>query len=206
MTNIQRFHDFAQLFTRLVKQVGDDEARIFEEGKKLLADLTLYDDWLPEEFAQSDPDWYQQYLLYCDPWERFSVVSCVWDPGQGTPVYDLTIWGMIGVLRGSLACTRYTEEAGGYQWMAEYPQHLEPGQVFVASPSIGDVHKVSNALGDRTSVSVHVYGLNIAGAKRYVYDVQTGQRKKFTTSYSNPVIARITQSRLKVLLNRIKEL
>ena len=42
-----------------------------------------------------------QYLLYCDPEERFSVVSFVWGPGQSTPTHDPSVWGLIGVLRGA---------------------------------------------------------------------------------------------------------
>ena len=37
MTNIARFREFVQAFTRLVDQAGGDEARIFESGKPLLA-------------------------------------------------------------------------------------------------------------------------------------------------------------------------
>ena len=34
------------------------------------------------EYTQPHPQFYQQYLLYCCPQERFSVVSFVWGPGQ----------------------------------------------------------------------------------------------------------------------------
>ena len=71
-------------------------------GGKLLAQLVSHDDWLPDEFAQPNPERYQQFLLYADPDDRFSVVSFVWGPGQATPIHDHTVWGLVGVLRGAV--------------------------------------------------------------------------------------------------------
>ena len=51
MTNIARFREFVQAFTRLVDRTGGDEARIFADGKPLFADLIAHDDWLPDDFA-----------------------------------------------------------------------------------------------------------------------------------------------------------
>ena len=51
-----------------------------------LGALVARDDWLPEPFAQSDPAAYRQYLLYCDPLERFSAVSFVWSE-RSSPVF-----------------------------------------------------------------------------------------------------------------------
>jgi len=99
VADVTRLREFVRSFTRLVDG-NPDEERIFRDGKALLADLVTHDDWLPEAFAKPHPDRYQQFLLYCDPLERFSVVSFVWGPGQKTPVHDHTVWGVIGMLRG----------------------------------------------------------------------------------------------------------
>src|SRR6202007_255413 len=100
-------------FTRLIEQDGVDERAIFDRGGKLLASLVGSDDWLPGECATAPPAHYQQYLLFCDPLERFSVVSFVWGPGQQTPVHDHTVWGMIGMLRGAEVSRNYTVAPGG---------------------------------------------------------------------------------------------
>ncbi len=91
MQTTTRLQAFVQSFTRLIEQAGGDEQRIFTEGSMLLAALVSQDDWLPDAFAQPNPDTYQQYLLHCDPSERFSNVSVVWGPGQSTPVHDHTV-------------------------------------------------------------------------------------------------------------------
>ena len=86
MSNPSRFRNFIAEFTRLIERAGNDEPIMLDEGGKLLKALVSHDDWLPEECAKPHTQYYQQYLLYCDPLERYSVVSFVWGPGQKTPV------------------------------------------------------------------------------------------------------------------------
>ena len=77
------------------------EGDLLHRGGKLLAQLVSHDDWLPDEYAQPDPERYQQFLLHADSRQRFSIVSFVWGPGQSTPIHDHRVWGLIGMLRGS---------------------------------------------------------------------------------------------------------
>ena len=65
---------------------------------------------------------------------------------------------------------------------------LEQGDVDVVSPTLGDIHKVSNAHEDRTSISIHVYGANIGAVDRHVYDPDTGAQKSFISGYSNAAV------------------
>ena len=111
MKNTSRFRTFVQSFTGLVSDYKTDEERIFTEGQQLLSDLIKRDDWLPDQFAKPHPDRYQQYLLHCDPLERFSVASFIWGPGHTTPVHDHTVWGMVGVMRGEELCDEFDVES-----------------------------------------------------------------------------------------------
>jgi predicted metal-dependent enzyme (double-stranded beta helix superfamily) len=181
MPDLARLRAFVQAFTGLADTAGANEARMLGEGKLLLAALVTQDDWLPDRYARPHPERYQQYLLYCDPGERFSVVSFVWGPGQSTPVHDHTVWGMVGVLRGAELC----EEWGGSPLAKVREHRLEPGQVDLVSPAIGDIHRVSNALADQVSVSIHVYGANIGKVRRHVFDPVTGAAKGFVSGYAN---------------------
>ena len=185
MNSIEPLRRFVQDMTRAVQRCGADEAAILAEGKALLGHLIARDDWLPPEFAQAHADTYRQYLLHCDPLERFSVVSFVWGPGHTTPVHDHTVWGLVGVLRGAEKCEEY-EHAGEGRPMRKTGEHLiEPGGIDAVSPTLGDIHTVSNALADRPSVSIHVYGANIGAVKRHVYVRETGAIKPFVSGYSN---------------------
>ena len=183
MENLARVRDFVKSFTRLVDQQPSEE-RVFKEGRAMLSELIRHDDWLPEPFAKPDPARYQQYLLYCDPMERFSVASFVWGPGQKTPVHDHTVWGVIGMLRGGERCVAY-RDAGGKMVPAGEEVELEPGDVEMVSPNIGDVHTVRNAYDDRVSISIHAYGANIGKVRRHVFDPQSGAVKEFVSGYSN---------------------
>ena len=41
------------------------------------------------------------------------------------------------------------------------PERIERDAVEAASPRIGNIHRISNAFGDRTSIGIHVYGGNM---------------------------------------------
>jgi 3-mercaptopropionate dioxygenase len=168
-------------FTRLVDSTSD-EARLLAEGRILLGALVADDRWLPDLYAEPDPERYRQYLLWCDPLERFSVVSFVWGPGQTTPVHDHTVWGLVGVLRGAEACTSWTRDATGA--LLRGPTHiLSTGSVDAVSPTIGDMHDVANAHADAPSISIHVYGANIGRVHRHVYKPD-GEVKSFISGYT----------------------
>ncbi|HCL3537404.1 TPA: 3-mercaptopropionate dioxygenase, partial [Pseudomonas aeruginosa] len=115
---------------------------------------------------------------------RFSVVSFVWGPGQITPVHDHRVWGLIGMLRGAEYSQPYAFDAGGRPHPSGARRRLEPGEVEALSPRIGDVHQVSNAFSDRTSISIHVYGANIGAVRRAVFSAE-GEEKPFISGYSN---------------------
>ncbi len=188
MDNLARFRRFVQDMTRVVERHGGDEPRLLDEGAKLLGELVSHDDWLPDEFARPSEDSYRQYLLHCDPLERFSVVSFVWRPGQKTPVHDHTVWGLVGVLRGEELCEEYASAAAGRPLRPSGAHRVRPGEVDRVSPTIGDIHVVSNASADRTAVSIHVYGANIGTVRRHVFDPASGATREFVSGYHNRVL------------------
>ena len=188
MSDIARLRDFVRQMTALVCASAGDEAALLARGRERLHALISRDDWLPDAFAAASPEGYRQYLLHCDPQERFSVVSFVWGPGQRTPVHDHTVWGLVGVMRGAERCEEYAPPVAG-EPMQRTGEHLvEPGGIDAVSPTVGDVHVVSNALHDRPSVSIHVYGANIGAVRRHVFDPATGEAREFISGYHNEVV------------------
>ena len=180
---IERLRQFIGMLTGLVDTKADEGAIIAQGGAALRA-LVGTDDWLPAEFAEPNPESYRQYLLYCDPWERFSVVSFVWGPGQRTPIHDHTVWGLIGMLRGSEVSRDYAVDSAG-RLVAGGSTRLFPGDVSAVSPRVGDIHTVENALADRPSISIHAYGANIGAVARHVFAAETGEAKPFVSGYAN---------------------
>jgi predicted metal-dependent enzyme (double-stranded beta helix superfamily) len=187
LKNTARLRRYIQAMTRLAEANGANESRMLSEGEKLLKDLIDHDDWLPDEFAQPSAESYRQYLLHCDPLERFSVVSFVWGPGQKTPVHDHTVWGLVGVMRGAELCEEYSAATATQPFRASGQHRIEPGEIDRLSPTIGDIHVVSNAFADRASVSIHVYGANIGAVRRHVFDAASGTPREFVSGYHNTV-------------------
>lgn len=180
---LDRFRQFVGDLATLLDQHPDEPA-VLEHGAGLLRELVSHDDWLPEVAAQPDPSRYQQFLLHVDSRQRFSVVSFVWGPGQSTPVHDHRVWGLIGMLRGAEYSQGFSRNARGELKAEGEPVRLQPGQVEAVSPTVGDIHQVSNAYADQVSISIHVYGANIGAVKRAVY-ASTGEEKPFISGYSN---------------------
>ena len=155
---------------------------VSEAVKPLLRDAA----WLPPEFAAANPDHYQQYLLYCDPFERFSIVSFVWGPGQRTPIHDHGCWGVVGQLRGQEVSTNYRYGKDGKLEVSGVDT-LEVGQTVAFSPEQGDIHAVVNSSAD-VAISIHTYGANIGTIERHVYDAATGEALCFVSGYSATVL------------------
>lgn len=178
--------NFIKNLSLLLEQKPGEEI-IFTKGKSLLEKLITVDDWLPAEFAQPHPQYYQQYLLYADPLDRFSVVSFVWGPGQKTPIHNHTVWGMVGQLRGEEKSTPFFRQEDG-RFKAGKTTTSFAGHVETVSPNTHDIHVVENSLSDETSISIHVYGGNIGRIQRSVFDPITGQEKSFISGYANTVV------------------
>lgn len=185
MTQITRLRNFIQAMTRLADQNPAEEVWL-SEGGALLQDLIRQDDWLPTALAEPGPT-YRQYLLHCDPLERFSVVSFVWGIGQHTPIHNHKVWGLVGMLRGAEVSTTMHPEPGSPMRAGEV-DHLEPGEVVGVGSGEEDVHWVRNALADAPSISIHVYGGNIGAIARHTFDEATSARKPFISGYTNAVV------------------
>ena len=178
---------FVAGMTRLVERT-DAEPELLAGARPLLAQLLAQDAWLPEAFAHAEPGVYRQYLLYCDPFERFAVVSFVWGPGASTPVHDHCVWGLVGVLRGAEVCCEFEPDGPDRVKLSTGDHVLRQGMIEAVSPTVGDWHQVRNARPDTDSVSIHVYGGNIGAIKRHRVDPQSGQILDFISGYSSAML------------------
>jgi len=185
MVSHPRFAQFVEAFTHVIDTCDGVETAILDAGRPLLHALVAHDDWLPPEFAQPHPQYYQQYLLHLDAAQRYSVVSFVWGPGQKTPIHNHTVWALIGMMRGSERAENFALPEPGKPMQRLKTDVLAPGDIDMVSPRLGDIHRVSNVFDDRVSISIHVYGGNIGKIARHVFDATGGVRKPFISGYSN---------------------
>ena len=179
--------NFVVAATQAMGPGGLDEESAHAKLGRLLRQLIATDDWLPAAFAEPDPVHYRQYLLHCDPLERFCVASFVWGPGQKTPIHDHTVWGLIGILRGAERCRFYERDANGLL-VPSGEETLQQGQLSTLGPASGDIHEVANAYDTRVSIAIHVYGANIGAVQRHVFDPHTGAAKNFVSGYAAAIV------------------
>ncbi len=178
MSDLRPLREAVRGFAALAERPLD-----LKRGAAVLGQLVTHDDWLPQQCAQPDPTSYRQYLLHCDPAERFSIVSFVWGPGQATPIHDHRTWGLVGVLRGAELVEDWQRAPERMKQIGP-ARRLEPGQVDIIDPAEREIHRVANAYADRVSISIHVYGGDIGRIERATYALD-GTPKLFVSGYSN---------------------
>lgn len=183
-----RLRQFVQTLTAALP-AGAERATYPDALVPALKRLVAHDDWLADDFARPGADTYRQYLLYCDPLERFSVVSFVWAAGQKTPIHDHTVWGAIGQLRGTEVSTPYVRGDNDLLH-PQTKQTATAGDVIAFTPAGSDIHQVVNP-GPETAVSIHVYGANIGRVTRSIFDAASGAASPFISGYSSDVIPNI---------------
>jgi predicted metal-dependent enzyme (double-stranded beta helix superfamily) len=178
-----------------VVELAESDREIFVIGRDLMARLVASDDWLPNGFAAPPPVTprlageggvgARQFHLYADAMERFSVVSTVLHGGQTLPVCQEPVWEIMGVLRGAVGRQRFALPAGMPPAANGAAKLLKPGAVETFSPKSGEGVQICNALDDRDSISIHVYGGDIGRLARRAA-APDGSLSEFSHGYANP--------------------
>lgn len=116
---------------------------------------------LPDRFYATRTDRYARRQLYRDPQGRYTAVVMTWGLGQRTPLHDHGgIWCVEGVVEGQLEVTQYDLESEA----GEVFRFREMGRVLAGVGSAGSLippfeyHTLGNALSDRSSLTLHIYG------------------------------------------------
>lgn len=140
----------------------------------------LTPDVLTESERAGDPERYTTNLLHAEPDGSFSIMAMVWLPGQVTPIHDHVTWCVTGVVAGVEYEELYAvETAGAEEYLVKIGDNANrPGEVASFAPP-GDIHRVRNS-GDRTAISVHIYGTDISrigSSVRRLYDLPVRARR-----------------------------
>lgn len=117
---------------------------------------------LPDRFRRVKPESYARRLLYSDPELGFTALVMTWGPGQQTALHDHAgIWCVEGVLEGEMAVHRYElmEESadGACRFETRDSVKATAGKAGALIPPF-EHHVLANALPDRPSLTLHVYG------------------------------------------------
>jgi predicted metal-dependent enzyme (double-stranded beta helix superfamily) len=142
-----------------LKDVGAIAEQIKNDLESFIPDEGLI---LPERFRRVKPESYARRLLYSDPELGFTALVMTWGPGQQTALHDHAgIWCVEGVLEGEMAVHRYElmEEAedGVCRFETRDSVKATAGKAGALIPPF-EHHVLANALPDRASLTLHVYG------------------------------------------------
>lgn len=141
-----------------------DPTSIAAQTERHLAELIKHPEFLEEQFREPAPDRYRQHVVHVHPEGKYSIVSLVWRPGQATPIHDHRCWCVVGVLEGRETETRYDlyENSGSRVLRLTEETSYDPGEVCALVPPVEDIHKVANGGSEGITISMHIYGDNIA--------------------------------------------
>jgi predicted metal-dependent enzyme (double-stranded beta helix superfamily) len=157
------FHGLTELIRRLDAAVELQEPQaITARVKGDLCDLLSHSALrLPETYWRTRQEGYARRLLHQNAVLGYTAVVMTWAPGQCTPLHDHGgLWCVEGVVDGTMQVTQFDladHVNGSYAF-------IERGKIRAGVGSAGslippwDYHVLGNALTDRPSVTLHIYG------------------------------------------------
>ncbi len=157
MTNLN------ELIARLDAAVQSDSVRaITSRIKSELETITRGEGLdLPTRFRRTQAESYARRLLHRDPRTGYTAVVMTWAPGQRTALHDHAgIWCVEGVVEGQMEVTRFDlvkETGGAYEFADRGSVRAAVGSAGALIPPY-EYHVLANALADRPSITLHVYG------------------------------------------------
>ncbi|WP_246720801.1 hypothetical protein [Methylocystis sp. H4A] len=146
-------------------ELAESEREILLIGRDLMARLFTTDDWLPTVFAVPNPAGGQQFQIYRDGLERFSVVSTILSGGACVTISQPSVWEIAGVLRGAVN-RQQLDASSTNSAQAGVSRLLQASIVEARSSGSGEVFELRNTLDDQTSIIFHVYGGDIGRISR----------------------------------------
>ncbi len=180
--------EFVHDMTELVKSQPDQE-RLFDVGSSYLERLISNPDTLPEEYrvpagSRGRSANHGSYILHRG--EGLAVTSVVWGPGDHIAPHDHRTWGMIGVMDNAITETRFNRKddrsKADFAVLEKTRETLvRPGEVSLLIPEVDEIHQMDNH-SDRPTVEIHVYGKDLKGLERCMYNLETGAMKTFSTT------------------------
>ncbi len=162
------------------------ESDILRKFKPLLGRL-LENQSSPLAGFKSRKDKFATNLVYMPKDEVFSVNGVVWLPGQTTPIHDHLTWALVGLYDGEERESIYRRTDDGLNPKVAQVQKVsekinKKGHITVLGKA--GIHRIDN-ISDKSSMSMHVYGIDIGNTERHTYDPVTREIGTFVSGYCN---------------------
>ncbi|MEH2235810.1 cysteine dioxygenase family protein [Nostoc sp.] len=190
----QELGSFVATVREIRASTVDDRTQTLARLEPYFQELLAQQEWLPEKFAQINPESKMgggigQWLLYRAKDRSLSVFSLVIPPGSTTPVHDHLAWGLIGLYKGNQEETVYRrvdngDAQGHAQLQVTEVRALQPGDIYRLLPPDGDIHAVKTT-SQSASVSIHLLGNDTGCVLRHQFIPESQSVKSFRSGYSN---------------------
>ncbi len=153
---------------------------IVKEVMPLARRLVAEADWSNPSFRDYDPDQgFGVSILNVEDDDTLLVEAVCWMPGGGVAPHDHQTWGVVVGIEGEEINGNWQRHDDGTR--SEFADisiaeevTVGPGDVCVFMPD--DIHSVRNP-GNKTSLSLHVYGHNLATRDRSEFEPLTKIRR-----------------------------
>ncbi|MEH2082341.1 MAG: hypothetical protein V7K89_20870 [Nostoc sp.] len=190
----QELRSFVATVQEISASTVDDRTQTLARLEPYFQELLAQQQWLPEKFAQVNPESRMgggigQWLLYRAKDRSLSVFSLVIPPSSTTPVHDHLAWGLIGLYKGNQEETVYRrvdsgDAEGHAQLQVTEVRSLQPGDIYCLLPPNGDIHAVKTT-SQSASVSIHILGNDTGCVWRHQFIPESHSVKSFRSGYSN---------------------
>lgn len=165
-------------------ELADSDREILLIGSDLMRRLLSNSGWLPPVFAKPGAEGFQQFLLYNDDLERFTVVATVLAGGQALPIVQDDVWEIVAVVQGTLGQTSFTPSPDGPLDAKGSPVVMPAGTINTRRSKTTDARQLRNASDHETAISIHVYGGEISQVPRRILSLD-GAVTEAVTTYAN---------------------
>lgn len=167
-----------RLIRRAQEVVRSRDSKVITDGIKAELETLIKTGCicLPDECMKPVDGGYARRLVYEDKDLGFVMVAMTWGVGQGTPIHDHAgIWCVEGVISGEIEVLSYEmmEDRNERCRLREIGRiHSQTGGAGALIPPY-EYHIIRNALPDRPSVTLHIYGGDIKTCGIYVPETGT---------------------------------
>jgi len=165
----------------------DDPEVITSRAAPLLEKLCRNPEAIPAGYRSAPQGQRGRYMLHRGP--RFNVTSVIWRPGDEAGSHDHEAWGLVGVVDNEIQETRYVSSGkrtlgGRVALEVREVMRDRPGAVSRLVPPHDEIHAMYNPT-DKDTVEIHVYGKDLAGLQRHVFDKDGTVRSLVSQKYMN---------------------
>jgi predicted metal-dependent enzyme (double-stranded beta helix superfamily) len=166
--------DFVKDLRVAASQAGG-EAAVVERVKALAERLARSPSWVRPEYYDCDPEQgFGVHVLHEEPDHTLWVIAASWLAHRGAPPHNHGTWAVVAGIDGDEENVLWRRH--GERLERRDSATIGPAQAVTFLRDA--IHSVSNN-GNRTTLSLHVYGRNLNFADRSRFDPGTGAETPF---------------------------